>query len=96
MTLLAAWQIAEKGRPFSDYFRVVEAIGALGHKLSGDILSLADRPRGQLQRYRETIGEPPSHFTLKDIEEALLASKPTLPTKRGLFGLLGQHPDSGN
>ena len=91
--MIRAWEHCEENRPFGDYFRVVEEFSAVDPKWSANLLKWSDFRRGQLMRYRDTIGEPVSSMTLADISLALsqlsiINAAPMKVTSRGLLAAL--------
>lgn len=87
--VLAAWDLSEKQRPFSDYFRACDAVCSLNEKWRDLVQDIADRQRGMLERYRDRFGDPDPALSIKDIEEAL-KTPPPLPPKINALGFLGR------
>jgi hypothetical protein len=94
MVFVSAWLLAEKDRPFSDYFRAASALMEISPGIEESVRWQADRHRGQIERYKEEVGEPDPALSIEQIENAL-RSRPVLPvtnalaayvTKPGLFG----------
>lgn len=91
--MIQAWQFCLRDRPFGDYFRVVSDFATFDPKWGASMLKWSDNERGQLQRYRETIGEPDPAMTLPDIalelnKHTMLIASQQQSRPQGMFGSL--------
>lgn len=88
ITLILAWQRAEKSRPYADYLKACDALIAHDPKWRESVEWMADNTRGKIERYKARYGDPDPCMTLSGIDEALNA--PMIPDmNKTIAGLLG-------
>jgi hypothetical protein len=75
--LIRAWQKSESSRPYSDYFRAGEALGAYDTNYRDIVSAAAETKMGALARYRDKYGEPPAEMTIAELAK-LAGRHPTI------------------